>query len=147
MTSEGIYISSSHVISSLFGSPYVAAPECGGSQRNLPLPVPFIPDGTVPKGFLGFAVNMIDLDADQLQIKTTSGHGLRETLFYCLFGQLQVYRTREEMLAARACIKHGAVSLDGGILKENSGVTFGTRYLSLFLSSSYCLMPESLVLQ
>ncbi|XP_024029765.1 uncharacterized protein LOC21395118 [Morus notabilis] len=108
-------------------SPYVAAPECGGSQRNLPLPVPFIPDGTVPTGFLGFAVNMIDLDVDQLQIKTTSGHGLRETLFYGLFGQLQVYRTRDEMLAARACIKHGAVSLDGGILKENSGVTFGTR--------------------
>lgn len=90
-------------------------------------------DGTTPTGFLGYAVNMIDLDVDQLQTKTNSGHGLRETLFYCLFGQLQVYRTRVEMLAARACVKHGAVSLDGGILKENGRVTYGTGYVSLSL--------------
>ncbi|XP_060971263.1 structural maintenance of chromosomes flexible hinge domain-containing protein GMI1 isoform X1 [Cannabis sativa] len=104
-------------------------PYRGGSddhhQRKLAIPLPCFIDGTIPKGFLGFAVNMIDLDEDQLSIKNSSGHGLRETVFYRLLGQLQVYQTREDMLAACACIKHGAVSLDGGILKENGVLSFG----------------------
>ncbi|KAF4399066.1 hypothetical protein G4B88_023660 [Cannabis sativa] len=101
-------------------------------QRRLALPVPWFIDGTIPKGFLGFAVNMIDLDEDHLSIKNNSGYGLRETVFYRLFGQLQVYQTREDMLAACACIKHGAVSLDGGILKENGVLSFGFRYMLLY---------------
>ncbi|XP_062120131.1 structural maintenance of chromosomes flexible hinge domain-containing protein GMI1-like isoform X2 [Humulus lupulus] len=94
-------------------------------QGKLALPLPCFIDGTIPKGFLGFAVNMIDLDEDQLSITNNSGNGLRETVFYRLLGQLQVYQTREDMLAASACIKHGAVSLDGGILKENGVMSFG----------------------
>ncbi|XP_062074870.1 protein DEFECTIVE IN MERISTEM SILENCING 3-like [Humulus lupulus] len=96
-----------------------------GSQRKLALSRPRLIDGTIPKGFLGFAVNRIDLDEDMLSIKNNSGHGLRETLFYHLLGQLHVYETGEDMLAARACIEHGSVSLDGGILKGNSVISFG----------------------
>ena len=96
-----------------------------GPQRKLSLPAPNLDNGYVPSGFLGFAVNMIELDIDHLQIKTTNGHGLRETLFYSLFGKLQVYQTRKDMLAARACIKNGAVSIDGGILKENGSISVG----------------------
>ena len=83
---------------------------------------------------------MIDLDNNQLCIKTKSGHGLRETLLYRLFGQLQVYQTKEDMIAARSCIKHGAVSLDGGILKENGLVSLGFRYISLsfFHTAPFC---------
>jgi hypothetical protein len=35
------------------------------------------------------------------------------------------------MLEARHCIKHGAVSLDGGILRDNGVVSLGFGYLSL----------------
>lgn len=103
-----------------------------GSQRKLALSRPRFMDGTIPEGFMGFAVNMIDLDEDMLSIKNNSGHGLRETLFYHLLGQLHVYETREDMLASRACIEHGAVSLDGGMLKGNSVISLGFRYISLF---------------
>ncbi|PON72057.1 hypothetical protein PanWU01x14_068990 [Parasponia andersonii] len=106
-------------------SPFVGGFEGGGFQRKLALPLPYLLDGAIPKGFLGFAVNMIDLDMDELGIMTNSGHDLRETLFYHLFGELHVYRTREDMLASRACIKHGAVSLDGGILKQNGAISLG----------------------
>ncbi|KAL5567763.1 hypothetical protein UlMin_024338 [Ulmus minor] len=96
-----------------------------GPQRKLSLPAPNMDDGCIPPGFIGFAVNMIELDSDHLRVNTTNGHGLRETLFYSLFGKLQVYRTRKDMLAARACIKNGAVSMDGGILKENGSISVG----------------------
>ncbi|KAM6586557.1 hypothetical protein CsatA_009162 [Cannabis sativa] len=107
-----------------------------GSQRKLDLQRPYLNDGTIPKGFLGFAVNMIDFDADQLSIKNSSGHGLRETVFYHLLGELHLYRTLEDMLAARACIKQGAISLDGGILRGDSVISFGSRCVSLFMSFS-----------
>ncbi|XP_060971271.1 structural maintenance of chromosomes flexible hinge domain-containing protein GMI1 isoform X5 [Cannabis sativa] len=97
-----------------------------GSQRKLDLQRPYLNDGTIPKGFLGFAVNMIDFDADQLSIKNSSGNGLRETVFYHLLGELHLYRTLEDMLAARACIKQGAISLDGGILRGDSVISFGS---------------------
>ena len=79
---------------------------------------------------------MIDLDIDHLRTRTAAGHGLRETVLYRLLGEVQVYETRECMLEARRCIKHGAVSLDGGILRENGVISLGYGSLSLSLSLS-----------
>ncbi|KAH1202088.1 Structural maintenance of chromosomes flexible hinge domain-containing protein GMI1 [Glycine max] len=85
------------------------------SQRRLALPNPRIANGETPEGFIGYAVNMVDLDINSLQIMTASDFGLRET----------VYNTRENMVAARTCIEDGAVSLDGGILSENGILSLG----------------------
>ncbi|KAF5442725.1 hypothetical protein F2P56_035352 [Juglans regia] len=94
-------------------------------QRKLALPYPTFSSGKVPMGFVGYAVNMIDLDVGHLHTRTAAGHGLRETLFYCLLREVQVYETMECMLEARHCIKHGAVSLDGGILRDNGIISLG----------------------
>ena len=84
---------------------------------------------------------MIDLDIDHLHTRTAAGHGLRETVLYRLLGEVQVYETRECMLEARRCIKHGAVSLDGGILRENGVISLGYGSLSL----SHCeIMCETI---
>lgn len=99
--------------------------EFEGPQRKLALPYPTFSSGNVPTGFIGYAVNMIDLDVGHLHTKTAAGHGLRETLFYSLLGEVQVYETAGCMLEARQCIKNGAVSLDGGILKDNGVISLG----------------------
>ncbi|KAI7749942.1 hypothetical protein M8C21_002600, partial [Ambrosia artemisiifolia] len=65
------------------------------------------------------------IDADHVDTKTESGCGLRETLFYRLFGETQVYETRDDMKRAISCIKDGAVSMDGGILRGNGAVSLG----------------------
>lgn len=113
----------------LFGRPYTG--EFEGPQRKLALPYPTFSSGNVPTGFIGYAVNMIDLDVGHLHTKTAAGHGLRETLFYSLLGEVQVYETAGCMLEARQCIKHGAVSLDGGILKDNGVISLGYGYLAV----------------
>ncbi|KHN14095.1 hypothetical protein glysoja_033322 [Glycine soja] len=95
------------------------------SQRRLALPNPRIANGETPEGFIGYAVNMVDLDINSLQIMTASDFGLRETVLFNLFKKLQVYNTRENMVAARTCIEDGAVSLDGGILSENGILSLG----------------------
>ncbi|KAI9157714.1 hypothetical protein LWI28_026791 [Acer negundo] len=94
-------------------------------KRRLALPDPILPSSNVPLGFLGYAVNMVNLDGHHLRTMTLAGYGLRETLFYRLFGKLQIYGTCEYMIQARACIKYGAVSLDGGILRENGIISLG----------------------
>lgn len=94
-------------------------------RRMLNLRDPTLPNGKIPPGFLGFAVNMIDLESCHLDTRTFSGHDLRDTLFYRLFGELQVYETREFMKRARPYIKHSAVSLDGGIIRGNGIFSFG----------------------
>lgn len=86
-------------------------------QRRLDIIKPRLPNGETPPGFLGFAVNMINIEKSNLYFVTDSGHGLRETLFYNLFSKLQVYRTREDMLQALPSIKHAALSLDGGMIR------------------------------
>ncbi|XP_027110064.2 structural maintenance of chromosomes flexible hinge domain-containing protein GMI1-like isoform X5 [Coffea arabica] len=96
-------------------------------QRYLSLPEPTLPNGKPPPGFLGYAVNMIELDVNFWFWRTASGHGLRETLFYRLFGELQVYENRQCMNMASCCIKAGAVSLDGGILRGNGVISLGHR--------------------
>ncbi|KAK9063144.1 hypothetical protein SSX86_017014 [Deinandra increscens subsp. villosa] len=92
---------------------------------NLLFRTPTLSDGSIPVGFLGYAVNMIKIDVDHLDTKTDSGCGLRETLFYRLFGKTQVYKTREDMIRAIPCIKCGAVSLEGGIFRGNGAVSLG----------------------
>ncbi|KAJ8479740.1 hypothetical protein OPV22_023467 [Ensete ventricosum] len=94
-------------------------------QRRLCLPNPLLQSGAVPAGFLGYAVNMIDLDIHHCNTKALSGHGLRETLFYLLFGETQVYQTRADMRQARSCIKQGAISLDGGIVRASGFILLG----------------------
>lgn len=94
-------------------------------QKRLDLLKPRLPDGKYPLGFLGFAVNMIDLDHNYLIYHTVKGHGLREILFYSMFARLQVYRSRVKMELAIPCISEGAISLDGVMIKANG------LYLSL----------------
>ncbi|XAR52205.1 hypothetical protein NMG60_11020149 [Bertholletia excelsa] len=96
-------------------------------QRRLDLMKPRLPNGESPPGFIGFAVNMINIDHVNLFCLTANGHGLRETLFYNLFSRLQVYRTRTEMLQALPCVSDGAISLDGGMLKSTSMFSLGNR--------------------
>lgn len=91
------------------------------------MPKPLLPSGKTPAGFLGYAVNMIHLDVQHLNTRTSAGYGLRETLFYRLFGETQVYDTREHLRQANACIKHGALSLDGGIMKDNGIIFLGDQ--------------------
>ncbi|KAK8692758.1 hypothetical protein V6N13_070365 [Hibiscus sabdariffa] len=108
--------------------PYSGEVEFSNPQRKLLIPDPSLPFGHRPPGFIGYAVNMVHLDNPHINYRTESGHGLWETLFYRLFGKAQVYETREHMEKARSCcIKHGAVSLDGGILRGNGVRSLGFR--------------------
>ncbi|XP_057951572.1 structural maintenance of chromosomes flexible hinge domain-containing protein GMI1 isoform X2 [Malania oleifera] len=107
--------------------PYNGEIKGNDPQRKLLLTDPTHPTGKTPPGFLGYAVNMINLDIRHVHTTTSAGHGLRETLFYCLLGELQVYETREDMKQSRAIIRHGAVSLDGGIMRQNGVVSLGYR--------------------
>ncbi|KAK9147249.1 hypothetical protein Scep_006006 [Stephania cephalantha] len=96
-------------------------------QRRLAILKPRLPSGKCPPGFIGFAVNMINLDDTNLYFMTAGGQGLRDTLFYCLFSRLQVYRTRAEMELALPCISDGALSLDGGMIRSNGVYYLGSR--------------------
>jgi hypothetical protein len=98
--------------------------------RRFDLIKPRLPNGECPPGFLGFAVNMINVDNINLLRYTASGcawFGLRETLFYKLFSRLQVYKTRAEMLLALPCISDGALSLDGGMIRSTGAFYLGNR--------------------
>lgn len=97
-------------------------------QRKLDILNPRLPNGECPAGFLGFAANMINVDNSNLFGVTSSGYGLRETLFYNLFSRLQVYKTRAEMIQALPCISDGALSLDGGIVRSCGVFSLGNRY-------------------
>uniref|UniRef100_A0A803L2J8 Protein DEFECTIVE IN MERISTEM SILENCING 3 n=1 Tax=Chenopodium quinoa TaxID=63459 RepID=A0A803L2J8_CHEQI len=100
-------------------------------QRRLDLPNPTLPDGSTPPGFLGYAVNMIDIDAEYIQVKTVAGRGLRETLFYHLFGDLQVYKTTEQLKYALGCITDAAISLDGCIMRRKGTVSLGSMLVEV----------------
>lgn len=101
-------------------------------QRRLALPNPILLDGTTPHGFLGYAVNLIDIVAEHRQTKTVTGHGLRETLFYRLFGELQVYKTNIDMILARVCITDGAISLEGGAIHGKGIINLISGYNAYF---------------
>lgn len=106
-------------------------------QRRLDILKPRLPNGESPPGFLGFAVNMVNIDSVNLYCATSSGYGLRETLFYNLFSRLHVYRTRADMLQALPCIRDGAISLDGGIIKHNNVFVLGKREVDLKFPKSF----------
>ncbi|CAL5344151.1 unnamed protein product [Camellia sinensis] len=107
--------------------PYVGEFVTNDPQRRLDLLKPRLLGGESPPGFLGFAVNMINIDSANLHRLTANGLGLRETLFYNLFSRLQVYRTREDMLQALPYIRDGALSLDGGMVKTTGVFSLGNR--------------------
>ncbi|KAM5557604.1 protein DEFECTIVE IN MERISTEM SILENCING 3 [Rosa sericea] len=96
-------------------------------QRRLDILKPRLPNGECPPGFLGYAVNMINVDSTNLFCLTASGHGLRETLLYSLFSRLQVYKTRADMVSALPCITDGAISLDGGMIQRTGVFSLGNR--------------------
>ncbi|KAL7147337.1 hypothetical protein ABFS83_06G100900 [Erythranthe nasuta] len=87
-------------------------------QRRLAIPNPRLPNSETPNGFLGFAVNMITIEATNLYC----------ALFYNLFSNLQVYRSRQDMLKAISCLKNGAVSLDGGMIRSPRVFSLGLRH-------------------
>lgn len=107
--------------------PYAGEFMADDPQRRLALLKPKLPNGECPAGFLGFAVNMFNLENVNLSCLTAGGHGLRETLFYSLFSRLQVYKTRREMLLALPCISDGAISLDGGMIRTSGIYSLGNR--------------------
>lgn len=98
-------------------------------RQPLPLEKPTLPNGSVPPAFLGYAVNMMEIEESHTQWRTENGYGLRETLFYCLFGELQVYKDSEGMMSALSCIKDGALSLDGFIMRRNGNFSLGYSYV------------------
>lgn len=110
--------------------PYVGDFIADDPQRRLDIPKPRLPGGEVPRGFLGFAVNMISIDGEKLFSLTPGGHGLRETLFYHLFSNIQVYRSKEDMVRALPCMTDGAISLDGGIIRRSSVMSNDILFVS-----------------
>uniref|UniRef100_A0A7I4FUU7 Uncharacterized protein n=1 Tax=Physcomitrium patens TaxID=3218 RepID=A0A7I4FUU7_PHYPA len=89
----------------------------GHPQKLLLIPDPWPRDAPCPKGYIGYAVNLLRFNPQQLECYATSAkHSLRESLFFQLFSYLQVYDTKEHMLAAQQFHTTGAVSLDGGLI-------------------------------
>lgn len=121
------------LIAPLFDRPYKGDLLWYSPQKELDLPCSFPPHVERPKGFKGFAVNMINLSDEILNVTTPSGHGLRETLFYSLFGELQVYETRNDMDQAMDYLNGGAISLDGGVVKGKGKLFLGYRSVVLLL--------------
>ncbi|KAL3653638.1 hypothetical protein CASFOL_003319 [Castilleja foliolosa] len=98
--------------------PYDGAIIVDDPQRRLDLLKPKLISGEAPPGFIGFAVNMVTIDNTHLYSISRNGLSLRETLFYNLLKNLQVYKSREDMLKAQPYITHGAISLDGGVIRS-----------------------------
>ncbi|CAK9270579.1 unnamed protein product [Sphagnum jensenii] len=94
-------------------------------QKILNIPQPGPSKGPCPEGFLGYAVNLLHLNPQQLECYATpSEHGLRESLFFQLFSFLQVYDTKENMIQAQQYLAAGAVSLDGSLLHSNGSLEY-----------------------
>lgn len=108
----------------IFPRPYAGEVIADDPQRRLHLLKPKLINGETPPGFLGFAVNMVTIDYANLYCVSKT-YSLRETLFYNLFRNLQVYRSREDMINARPFVSHGAISLDGGIMRSPGVYSLG----------------------
>ena len=67
-------------------------------QRRIAIRKPKHLNEENPLGFLGFTVNMINIDTTNLYYVTSTGHGLRETLFCGLISWLKSYKTRADMM-------------------------------------------------
>lgn len=125
--------------------PYAGEFIADDPQKRLAIKKPGYLNEETPPGFLGFAVNMISIDTANLYCVTSTGHGLRETLFYKLFSRLQVYKTRADMLQALPLISDGAISLDGGIIKSSGIFSLGKREVEIKFpkSSGRLNLPEN----
>ncbi|XP_075495210.1 structural maintenance of chromosomes flexible hinge domain-containing protein GMI1 [Primulina tabacum] len=96
------------------------------SQNLDSLQEPTLPNGcSTPHGFLGYAVRLVNMEAVHSHGTRKNDISTRQTLLCCLFGELQVYENKQCMKMARACIRDGAISLDGGIMKRNGLISFG----------------------
>jgi hypothetical protein len=101
-------------------------------QKLLIMPDPGPAAGPCPEGFLGYAVNLLQFNPQQLQCYATPAkHTLRESLFFQLFAYLQVYDTKVHMLAAQEFFTTGAVSLDGGLIRAKGTLEHILGYDSL----------------
>lgn len=103
-------------------------------QRLLNIDPPRLPSGQVARGFLGYAVNLVHLSPEHMQVRVATRQqgefGLRESLFFYLLGMLQVYDTRQHMISAKEALggfNSGAISLDGGIYHRNQRQQLGRR--------------------
>lgn len=96
-------------------------------QKQLVIENPKLLSGSIPNGFIDYAVNLIKLDPENQYSLAMPGVGLRETLFFNLLSYVQVYETRNDMMQAISCIQDGAISLDGGILKHRGIIECGNR--------------------
>ncbi|KAK6926015.1 hypothetical protein RJ641_007734 [Dillenia turbinata] len=126
--------------------PYAGQFIADDPERRLNLLKPQLANGDCPPGFLGFAVNMIHVDRINLYCVTANGHGLRETLFYHLFSRLQVYKTRADMLNALPLISHGAISLDGGLIRSDADFFLGERREDIDVRFTTCSGSSNLPL-
>jgi hypothetical protein len=108
-------------------SPYVGEFVAKDPMGRLDLLKPRLANGKPPLGFLGFAMNMISIDSVHLHCISNSRNGLIKTLFYNLFLNLQVYKSREHMLKTLPCTTNGAVSLDGGMVRKPRVFSLGNR--------------------
>ncbi|KAL2612524.1 hypothetical protein R1flu_024216 [Riccia fluitans] len=102
-------------------------------QQLLNIDPPILPStGQPPNGFLGYAVNLLHLEdkyLGRIVHRTDGGLNLRETLFYFLFHNLQVYDNRRNMLNAKNDVRFtgGAISVDGGFIRKNMRQQLGKR--------------------
>lgn len=100
--------------------------ELASDSQNLDsLQEPTLLNGSTPHGFLGYAVRLVNMEAVHSHGTRKNDLSTRQTLLCCLFGELQVYENKQCMKMARACIRDGAISLDGGIMKRNGLISFG----------------------
>ena len=91
----------------------------GDPQKKLIIEDPNLSVGILPKGYMGYVVNMIKMDQEELCASTSSGIGLRGTLFFNLLSYLQVYKTRNHMKHVISYIRDGDISMDRSILRRN----------------------------
>ncbi|KAL3630705.1 hypothetical protein CASFOL_023689 [Castilleja foliolosa] len=118
--------------------PYDGAIIVDDPQRRLDLLKPKLISGEALPGFIGFAVNMVMINNTHLYSISRNGSSLRETLFYNLFSDLQVYKSREDMLNAQPYITHGAISLDGGVIRSPGIYSLGQHQGDIDIKFPYC---------
>lgn len=100
-----------------------------------------------PRGFLGYAVNLIHLRDEHLQIRVAirgQEVGLRESLFFDLYKRLMVFDTRanvelfQDVVFSRGWRPVNAVSVDGGIWRANGRQELGERRLGWAFARQCC---------
>ncbi|MCO5580545.1 hypothetical protein L7F22_034413 [Adiantum nelumboides] len=96
---------------------YIEGLEESDLQKLLKLVQCKLIDGFVSRGFLGYAVNFMQLNEEH--------GGLRESPFYSLLKELQVYDARRNLFSAKSALTAGGTSLDGSMVQERGCEDFG----------------------